>query len=182
MTAVSITNFPEVRPMAKRPLALRPVSEEERAELDALYRRTDKPRLRTRAQMVLLAIEQKLCAPKIAPLVRTCDETVRNWIKRFNAEGVEGLKDRPSPREPIKVTPEYRERLLSAVRQRPRALGRPYSLWTLQRLADFLAEETGIRLSHEGVRLALKREDIKMSRPQHKITSPDPEYELKKRQ
>ncbi len=44
-----------------------------------------------------------------------------------------------------------------------------------------MAEETGIRLSHEGVRLALGREGIKMSRPQHKISSPDPEYELKKR-
>ena len=167
--------------MAKRPLTVRSVSEKQHAELDDLYRRAKKPRLRTRAQMILLALEQKLSAPEIAPLVRTCEQTVRNWIKRFNAEGVEGLKDRPQVREPVKITPEYRQCLLGAVRRRPRALGRPYSLWTLQRLADFLAEETGIRLSHEGVCLALGREGIKMSRPQHKITSPDPEYTLKKR-
>ena len=167
--------------MAKRPLMVGPVSEEERAELDRLYRRTRKARLRTRAQMILLALEQKLCAPEIAPLVRTCEETVRNWIKRLNAEGTEGLKDRPRPREAVKVTPAYREGLLGAVRRRPRSLDQPYSLWTLQRLADFMAEETGIRLSYEGVRLVLKKEGIKMSRPQHKITSPDPEYELKKR-
>ena len=67
------------------------------------------------------------------------------------------------------------------MRRRPRALGRPYSLWTLQRLSDFMAEETGIRLSYEGVRLHLKAHGIKLSRPQHKITSPDPDYELKKR-
>lgn len=167
--------------MAKRPLTVGPVSEEEHAELDRLYRRTRDARLRSRAQMILLALEQKLCAPEIAPLVRTCEETVRNWIKRFNAEGVEGLKDRPRPREAVKVTPEYREGLLGAVRRRPRSLDQPYSLWTLQRLADFMAEETGIRLSYEGVRLVLKANGIKMSRPQHKITSPDPEYELKKR-
>jgi transposase len=171
----------EVSIMAKRPLAVRPLSSEERAELDELYRRARTPRLRTRAQMILLALEQGMIAPEIASIVRCCEETVRNWIRRFNAEGTEGLRDRPRPRAPVKVTPEYHERLLHVVRRRPRALGRPYSLWTLQRLADFMAEETGIRLSHEGVRLVLKKSGIKMSRPQHKISSPDPEYELKKR-
>lgn len=167
--------------MAQRPLTVRSISPEERADLDELYRRTRNVRLRTRAQMILLALEQEMVASEIASIVRLCEQTVRNWIKRFNAEGVEGLKDQPRPREPVKVTPEYHERLVAAVRRRPRALGQPYSLWTLQRLADFMAEETGIRLSHEGVRLLLKKEGIKMSRPQHTITSPDPEYALKKR-
>ena len=162
--------------MAKRSLTARRISKEEHAELDQLYRRTSKPRLRTRAQMILLALEKQLSAPEIALLVCTCEETVRNWSKRFNAEGTEGLKDHPRLGKPVKVTNAYRERLLGVVRRRPRALGQPYSLWTLQRLA----EETGIRLSYEGVRLVLKANDIKMSRPQHKITSPDPEYELKK--
>ena len=167
--------------MAKRPLTVRPVSSVEHAELDKLYRHAQKPRLRTRAQMILLLFEQGMIASEVASIVRCCEQTVRNWIRRFNAEGTEGLRDRPRPRDPVKVTSEYRDRLLQVVRRRPRAMGQPYSLWTLQRLADFMAEETGIRLSHEGVRLVLKAEGIKMSRPQPKISSPDPEYELKKR-
>ena len=166
--------------MAKRPLTVRSLFPEEHEELDELYRRTREARLRTRAQMILLALEQRMVASEIAAIVRSCEQTVRNWIKRFNAEGTEGLRDRPRPRDPVKVPPEYHERLLHVVRRRPRAMGQPYSLWTLQRLADFMAEETGIRLSHEGVRLVLKAEGIKMSRPQHTISSPDPEYELKK--
>ncbi len=67
------------------------------------------------------------------------------------------------------------------VRRRPRSLGLPYSLWTLQRLADYMAEETGIRVSSETVRLHLKDADIVISRPQHKVSSPDPEYLVKKR-
>ena len=70
--------------------------------------------------------------------------------------------------------------LLTAVRQRPRALGRPYSLWTLQRLADYLAELTGIRLTYETVRVALKAGGIVLSRPQHTVSSPDPDYRVKK--
>ena len=60
-------------------------------------------------------------------------------------------------------------------------MGQPYSLWTLQRLADYMAERTSIRVSHITVRAHLKAADIVLSRPQHKITSPDPEYEVKKR-
>jgi len=48
-------------------------------------------------------------------------------------------------------------------------------------LADYLAEQTGIRVEDETVRLHLKRAGIVLSRPQHTITSPDPEYALKKR-
>lgn len=167
--------------MAQRPLTVRSASPQERADLDRLYQGTRDARLRTRTQMILLALEQEMVASEIASIVRCCEQTVRNWIRRFNAEGPEGLRDRPCPREPVKVTPEYHDRLLHIVRRRPRALGQPYSLWSLQRLADFMAEETGIRLSHEGVRLVLAKGGIKMSRPQHKISSPDPEYELKKR-
>ena len=64
---------------------------------------------------------------------------------------------------------------------RPRSLGQPYSVWTLARLADYLAEQTGIRVEAETVRCHLKAAEIVMSRPQHTLSSPDPEYQVKKR-
>lgn len=53
-------------------------------------------------------------------------------------------------------------------------------MWTLQRLADYMAEQTGIRVGYETVRQVLKRGEIVLSWPQHTISSPDPEYQLKK--
>jgi len=96
------------------------------------------------------------------------------------AEGIEGLKDRPMPGGPAKVTKAYKEQLLTAVRRRPRALSQPYSLWTYQRLADYLAEQTGLRVSYETVRRVLAEGGIVLARPQHKVSSPDPEYLVKK--
>lgn len=149
--------------------------------LELLYRTTRDVRVRTRAQMILLAVEQRMTAGAIARVVRESDQTVRNWITRYLAEGVEGLKDRPMPGAPSKVTPAYREQVLQAARQRPRSLEQPYSLWTLQRLADYMAEQTGIRVSYETVRQVLKAGDIVLSRPQHTVSSPDPDYLVKKR-
>jgi transposase len=148
---------------------------------DEVYQNTRDVRAHTRAQMVFLAAERRLSAAEIAAIVRESEATVRRWLKRFQAEGIAGLSDHPRPGAPYKVTPAYREQWLCAVRRRPRSLGLPFSLWTCQRLADYLAEQTGIRVQDETVRVYLKAEDIVLSRPQHTITSPDPEYALKKR-
>ena len=164
-----------------RPITLPPPSEEQHQKLQQLYRRTKDVRIRTRCQMVLLAVEQKMSAPQIAKIVREGEGTVRAWLKRYDAEGTEGLKDRPRPGGPSKLTMEFKEQLLSAVRKRPRSLSLAFSLWSCQRLADYLAEQTGIRVSHETIRRHLATHGITLSRPQHKISSPDAEYEVKKR-
>lgn len=165
----------------RKPLEIPALSAVAAAALETLYRTTRDVRLRTRAQMVLPAGERRLTAPAIARSVREDDRTARTWLKRWLAEGIAGLKDRPMPGGPTKRTPAYRERPLAAVRQRPRSLGQPYALWTLQRLADYLAEATGIRVAYETVRVALKAGEIVLSRPQHTVSSPDPAYQLKKR-
>jgi transposase len=163
-----------------KPIRLSPQSEEQIQALDELYRHSKDGRLRQRAQIVLLATEQGMVAAQIGHIVRLNEESVRRWLKRYEAEGIEGLKDDPRPGMAPVVTTEDRTQLVTAVRRRPRSLGQPFSLWTCQRLADYLADETGIRVSDESVRRYLALEWIVLSRPQHKISSPDPEYEVKK--
>jgi transposase len=55
--------------------------------------------------MILLAAEHGMSAPAIAKIVHEPEHTVRNWFKRYEAEGIEGLKDAPRPGSPRKVTP-----------------------------------------------------------------------------
>jgi transposase len=164
-----------------KPIRLSPQRKEQIQALDEVYRHSKDGRLRQRAHIVLLAAEQGMVAPQIGSIVRLNEESVRRWLKRYEAEGIEGLKDNPRPGMAPVVTAEYRAQLVTAVRRRPRSLDQPFSLWTCQRLADYLAEETGIRVSDESVRRYLALEGIVLSRPQHKISSPDAEYEVKKR-
>lgn len=158
-----------------------PLTGEQQAELEELYRKTTTPRYRTRAQMILLSAEKGLKAEEIAEITRETHTTVLRWLKRYMAEGIEGLKDTTRPGRSTTVTEDYRAKLREVVRRRPRSLGLEYSMWTLRRLADYLAEETGLRVSHETVRRELAKDDIVFSQPQHTISSPDPEYRVKKR-
>jgi transposase len=60
-------------------------------------------------------------------------------------------------------------------------VGLPFSLWTLQRLVDYLAERTRVRVSDETVRRALQQAGLVLSRPQHQISRPEPDYHVNKR-
>ena len=165
----------------KKAIYIPRLTAEQRVALDQLYRKTKMPRVRTRAQMILLSAEQGLKAEEIAAIVRESAVTVLTWLKRYLAEGLAGLQDAPRAGRSATVTEEFRKCLLESVRRRPRSLGLAYSMWTLQRLADYLAEKTGIRVSDETIRRELAKEAIVFSRPQHTISSPDPEYQVKKR-
>lgn len=110
------------------------LSAEELKELEELYQTTRDVRLRTRARMILLAAEKGLTAPAIGAIVRDNEETVRRWMKRYRAEGVNGLQDLPHPGATPKMTASYEQELIRVVRQRPRSLGQDFSMWTLQRL------------------------------------------------
>ena len=158
-----------------RPMALPPLAGDELAERDHLYHTTRDVRLRTRTHIVLLAAEQRLVVPQIAVIVRTAEAPVRRWFTRYQADGIDGLADAPRPGASATIPRAYQERLLQLVRQRPRRLGLPYSLWTNQRRADVRAEETGMRASDETVRRALVQADNVLSRAQHTMTSPDPD-------
>lgn len=162
-----------------RPIRLDALSPGRPHDLDELYRATRDVRVRTRARMVLLAAERGMVAAEIAAIVRRDEETVRRRFARRLAEGIEGLSDAPRSGAPPKATSECRERLLQVARCRPRALGLPFSLWTAARLADRSAELTGVRMSGPGVCRLPREGGVALSRPQHTITSPDPEYALK---
>jgi transposase len=131
--------------------------------------------------MIVLAAAQGLKVPQMARMVREREATVLRGRTRDLAEGMEGFHDAPRPGRPAEITTAYRAGLLAAVRRRPRSLHLPCSLWTLQRLADSLAERTGLRGSDATVRRALQEGGLVLSRPQHQISRPDPDYAVNKR-
>jgi transposase len=144
-----------------------PLKDAQRQELEAFYHQTRDARLR-------------MSVPQIAEVVRESPSTVLRCLKRYGTTGVEGLMDRPRRGRPRKGSPAYVEKLLEVVGQRPRSLGIDASLWTLDLLVEYLAEQLGERVSGYTLWRRLGEAGIVFSRPQHTITSPDPDYLLKK--
>jgi len=141
-----------------------PVSEEEQGHLARYYDETDRAETRTRAQMVLLAMEGQT-APQIAPLVRRSVDTVQRVLRRYQREGLAGLPHRPRPGRPVAVPPAWQAELVRVIERDPRSVGVPSAIWTTRLLAGHLARTTGHRASIETVRRRLHQADYVCKRP-----------------
>jgi hypothetical protein len=100
-----------------------------------------------------------------------------------NQHGVGALQRRSSRPHTIRLAIDApgAKRLRDLLHQRPRAFGKPTSVWTLPLVGEVCAEIgiTAERVSGETIRQTLLRLDIHWQRAKHWITSPDPEYAQK---
>jgi transposase len=127
-------------------VALRDVTEEERAALERLARsRTAEARLVQRAHL-LLGLLGGQGPSAVARRLGVTRPTVYAWIDRFNAEGLAGLRDRPRPGRPPTYTADQRAEVIAAALTKPADLGLPFGCWTLDRLQAYLNEHTGIAI------------------------------------
>ena len=135
-----------------------------RAELEGRYHATGDAETRTRYQMLLLLAEGRTPA-EVGTLVRRGPATVRRVLRRYRAEGSDGVPPRPRPGQPPRFPPAWEAELARVVELDPRTVGVPSAVWTTRRLADYLAGATGHRAVIETVRLALHRLGFVCKRP-----------------
>jgi transposase len=155
--------------MARKQAALPPVSAEQQAAVErALRGRHLAPRQRERLEMVKgVALGQDL--PTIARWSGRSELTVRHWLARFAAGGVEALRDAPRAGRPAQADAAYRRAAEAALGTPPRALGLPFDVWTSDRLSTYLAATTGVRIAPGWLRALLGRWDYVCGRPKHTL-------------
>lgn len=140
------------------------LSTEEIKAIKLLHRETGEANVRSRCDMILWSNEG-LSPPQIAQRVRFSRRTVTRHIKRYEAEGLVGLFTRIRSGRPRCVTSEYEAKLLEIVAQTPRSLGLPFSNWTTAKLAEYMAQQTGISISPRQVENYLKANNWRLRRP-----------------
>src|SRR5262245_44478869 len=163
----------------KPPIYIRALSREERQQLEAGLRSSDAFTLRRCQILPAHAREQR--PAQIARQLNCATQSVRNAIHAFHTHGLASLNAQSR-------RPKHTRRVLAAeplralLHERPRAFGKPRSTWTL-RLAAAICWERGLTpypVSIETIRQALKRLGVNWRRAKRWITSPDPQYVLKK--
>ena len=83
---------------------------------------------------------------EVAQFLEVSRDTVSRWIKRFRADGVAGLRDRPKGHNPSKLSPQQRHEMARWLACGRDAQGQPVH-WTLEKLQQALQREYGISLS-----------------------------------
>jgi transposase len=140
-----------------------------------------------RAQIVSLSW-QGLRTARIAEELGCHPKTVRKRLHRFNAEGIDGLGDRPGAGRKPRITEEERSKIIALVAKDPpgklltgsdgvlRAEDQSKAAyWTLDALAE-TAQEMGIEVRRSQVRRILLAEGVRWRRTRPWAESVDPEF------
>lgn len=94
-------------------------SQEVKADLFATSKsRTEEARTVERARIVLACLEGKEIQ-QVAQELRVSIPTVSKWRRRFSEQGLEGLRDPPSPGKPPQYGSAFRDRVLALLEQSP---------------------------------------------------------------
>jgi transposase len=134
-----------------------------------------------RARMLLLA-DRGESIQGIARTMGTNRSLVREWFRRFLAEGMEGLSDRPRSGRPEVITALERHQVLATACRSPGEFGHCRTLWSHDTLAETVLAHGLVRaISAATVGRILDEAEIKPHRVKMWCHSDDPLYQEKLR-
>jgi transposase len=107
---------------------------------------------------------------QVAEIVLVTSNTIYAWHKRWREQGIGGLRDGQRTGRPAKADQAYLKELSRVLEIDPRTLGLPFTIWTINRLRLYLAEQTEILLSYTRFRALLSREGYRWKEPKHDLS------------
>ncbi len=122
----------------------------QRAELEKGYRKGKSHSFRQRCQMILLKAEKRTSV-EVAEILGCCEVVVNNWLKRYVAEGLNGLETRAGRgRPPIlsQPNPAHLKKVEAGIKEHPNSV---------KTVIAGLEKEFGLEMSTDTLKRFLKK-------------------------
>src|SRR5690625_5121171 len=163
------------------PVRARRLTNPEGQKLQRIVRRGSTNTVRYRRAMIILASSSGNTVPVIARLVAADEKTVREVIHAFNDQGLSCLDPKWAGGRPRLLTPNEEDLVIQTATTRPTKLGRPFTRWSLRKLAAYLAHKggPGLRIGRETLRTLLHQHGVTFQRTTTWKDSPDPDADAK---
>lgn len=159
-------------------------SQEEQQRLDDALRASRQKSWYRRLQMVANSAKGAT-VKQLSATFGLCKATIRNYINTYNQDGLESLKPVKQTGRPPKIghwTKQDWKKVLEKTPNQYEKLGTHSRRWTLELISQYLKEYHGIDVSISSVFNSLRKAGCRTGRSKLRVGSPDPEYEVKKRQ
>jgi transposase len=138
-------------------------------ELRRLTRTDTDPRVRRRAQAVLVVVEGH-SVNSVAALFHAAGHCVRTWRDRFSSQGRAGLLDRPRRGRPPKLGAAEQAYLEEVLDRDPADYGLPVTVWSIRDLQALLKRERELDVSVYTLHRVLHAMGYRYRRPRHDLT------------
>ena len=147
------------------------------ASLDR-YRKDSDPEVRSRAHILWLLDDGHTWATVCTSLFCS-SRTIDRWVKRFQAEGAEGLAGH-EPGRPFRFAPEWVAVVVEWVTKKsPRDFGSLRSRWCCEAVALLMVTLNDVEVGRETVRRWLHKGDLVYRRPRPVVGPKDPDRQAK---
>ena len=148
------------------PVRARRLTEQEGRKLQQIVRRGKHESVRVRRALIIMASASGTTVPAIARLVQAHEDTVRDVIHSFNERGLAALDPRWAGGCPRQITSDDEQYIVQAAITSPAKLGRPFTHWSIRKLADYLADNPTrrVKVGRERLRQILHRCGISFQR------------------
>src|ERR671939_800550 len=151
------------------------------AELRAMARRERDGRVSARLLALANALDgmSREDAARAAGMDR---QTLRDWVHRYHAEGVGGLRDRPRPGRPCALDEGRQAALKALVLRGPNLERDGCAAWRARDLCALVESRFGVRYGESGMLKLLKGLDLswQKTRPIHPEADPRAQERFKK--
>jgi transposase len=128
---------------------------------------------RRRRAIALLAAGQQ--PVEVARQLGVDRRSVRRWHAAYRQEGEDGVKARPAPGAPSKLTADQQIELVQHLLAGAEASGYPTDLWTCPRVADLIWRAYGVRYHVDHVGRLLHGLGFSPQRPERRAMERDEE-------
>lgn len=163
------------------PVRVRRLTSQDGQQLQRIVRRGSTSSVRHGRVMMLPASTGGNRVPVIAKLVQADEDTVGDAIHRFNEVGLACLDPQWAGGRPRLLSPDDEDFVIQTATTRPRKLGRPFTRWSLRKLAVCQRRVHGrvIRTGREALRSLLARRGTPLRRTKTWKESTDPDRDAK---
>ena len=156
----------------------------DRAVLEARVAASRTPRRDWQRAKIVLMASEGLSSPVIGEAVGLNRNQVDTWRRRYAAEGLAGLADRPRSGRPRVYGPAARLALVKTITTRPPEAGqrggrRLKARMSMPEVARILREDRGIPISDSQVWRICRSMDLKPWQVRSWMTSHDPDFDAK---
>lgn len=163
------------------PVRARRLTEDEGRTLLRITRRGKHESIRVRRATIIMASASGTPAPAIARLLGAHEDTVRDVIHAFNERGLAALDPQWAGGRPRLISPDDEAVIVATATTRPAKLGKPFTRWSVRKLADHLSHDLArrIRIGRERLRQILREHGITFQRTRTWKESTDPDFDTK---
>ena len=153
--------------------------------LDAAVSEATKPQWYRRLLIIKLSGVERMPVSKLAKMFNLSEDSVRSYIHKYNASGLEGLMPKSPPGRRGKITHLRKsdwQRFLDQTPDQYEKLQTDSRQWTLELIRVYLKAYHEISVTPPAIYLALRRTGYRTGRSKLRVGSPDPEYQSKRNQ